>query len=138
MTRRGFVIFAHWATAFLLAVLLIEGPSASVWLTAGFAALSGLWFTIYALGRGPLGKPGPKLTGVLRPVHRLQHHILCFAMAAASVASITALEDNITGRAMAVLLLLGLLHGIIHLWRHTAFFDGALHTIMPKFLHGIL
>ena len=39
---------------------------------------------------------------------------------------------------MAVLLLLGLLQGIIHLWRHTAFFDGALHTIMPKFLHGIL
>jgi hypothetical protein len=138
MTRRRFVIFAHWATAFLLAFPLIEGLSASVWLTTGFAALSGLWFTSYALGRGPLGKPGPKLTGVLRPVHRFQLHILSFAMAAASVASITALEDNITGRAMAVLLLLGLLHGIIHLWRHTAFFDGALRTIMPKFLHGIL
>ena len=138
MTRRRFVIFAHSATAFLLAVLLIEGPSASVWLTSGFAALSGLWLTSYALGRGPLGKPGPKLTGVLRPVHHFQHHILCFAMAAASVASISALEDNITGRAMAVLLLLGLLHGIFHLWRHTALFDGALRAIMPKFLLGIL
>ena len=138
MTRRRFVIIAHWATAFLLAVLLIEGPSASVWLTSGFAALSGLWFTSYALGRGPLGKPGPRLTGVLRHVHRFQHHILYFAVAAASAASITVLEDNITGRAMAVLLLLGLLHGIFHLWLHTALFDGALRTIMPKFLHGIL
>lgn len=138
MTRRRFVIFAHWATAFLLAVLLIEGPSASVWLTSGFAALSGLWLTSYALGRGPLGKPGPKLTGVLRPVHRFQHHILSFAVAAASVASMTVLENNITGRAMAVLLLLGLFHGIFHLWRHTALFDGALRAIMPKFLHGIL
>jgi len=138
MTRRRFAIFAHWATAFLLAVLLIEGPSASVWLTTGFAALSGLWFTSYALGRGPLGKPGPKLTGVLRPVLPFQHHILYFAMAAASVASIAVLEDNITGRAMAVLLLLGLHHGIFHLWRHTALSDGVLRTIMPKFLHGIL
>lgn len=138
MTRRRFVIFAHWATAFLLAILLIAGPSASVWLTAGFAALSGVWFTSYSLGHGPLGKPGPKLTGALRPVHRFQHHVLYFTMAAASVASSTVLEDNITGRAMAVLLLLGLLYGIFPLWRHTALFDGALRTIKPKFLHGTL
>ena len=138
MTRRRLVIFAHWATAFLLAVLLIKGPSAPVWLIYGFAGLTGLWFASYVLGKGPLGKPGPKLIGVLRPIHRLQHHALYIAMAAAAVASVTVLAESTTGRALTVLLFPGLLHGMFHLWRHTALYDGALRTILPKFMHGVL
>lgn len=138
MTRRRFVIFAHWMTAFLLAVLLIKGPSAPTWLTLAFSGLSGLWFASYVSCRGPLAKPGPKLVGITRPVHRLQHHALYFAMAAAAVASLTVLEDEVTGRALTVLLFLGLLHGLFHLWRHTALFDGALRLILPKFMHGVL
>lgn len=138
MTRRRFVIFAHWTTAFLLAVLLIKGPGASPWLTSAFAVLCGLWFASYLVGRGPLGRPGPKLVSALRSIHRIQHHALYFAIAAAALASVTVLEASITGRALTVLLFLGLLHGVFHLWRHTALFDGALRTILPKFLHGIL
>ena len=138
MTRRRFVIFAHWMTAFLLAVLLIEGPAAPVWLTSAFAGLTGLWFASYLAARGPLGQPGPKLVGVLRPNHRVQHHALYLFLAAAGAASVTVLEGQVTGRALTVLLFLGLLHGLFHLWRHTALFDGALRVILPKFMHGVL
>ena len=138
MIRRRFIIFAHWMAAFLLAVLLIKGPSAPTWLTLAFSGLSGLWFASYVFGRGPLAKPGPKLVGITRPIHRLQHHALYFGMAAAAVASLSVLEDEVTGRALTVLLFLGLLHGLFHLWRHTALFDGALRLILPKFMHGVL
>ncbi|MBT8458390.1 MAG: hypothetical protein HKP37_00770 [Boseongicola sp.] len=138
MTRRRFVIFAHWVTAFLLAVLLIEGPSAAPWLTYAFAGLTGLWFVSYVVGRGPLGTPGPRLVGALRTIHRLQHHALYVVMAIAALASVTVLEASSTGRALTVLLFLGLLHGTFHLWRHTALFDGALRMILPRFMHGIL
>lgn len=138
MTRRRLVIFAHWMTAFLLAVLLIEGPAAPVWLTSVFAGLTGLWFASYLAALGPLGKPGPKLVGVLRPIHRVQHHALYLCVAAAGIASVTVIESQVTGRALTVLLFLGLLHGLFHLWRHTALFDGALRVILPKFMHGVL
>jgi len=138
MTRRRFVIFAHWSTAFLLAVLLVKGPTATIWLTSAFAGLTFVWFASYVFARGPLGKPGPKLVGVLKPIHRAQHHALYLLIAAAGVASVTVFEYHSTGRALTVLLFLGLLHGLFHMWRHTALFDGALRTILPKFMHGIL
>ena len=58
--------------------------------------------------------------------------------AAAGIASVTVIESQVTGRALTVLLFLGLLHGLFHLWRHTALFDGALRVILPKFMHGVL
>ncbi len=138
MTRRRLVIFAHWSTAFLLAVLLIEGPSAATWLVSAFALITAVWFASYLVGRGPLGKPGPKLSGNLKRLHRVQHHALYLAMAAAAYFSIAALASEATGRALKVLLFLGLLHGMFHVWRHTALFDGALRTITPRFVHKVL
>jgi len=138
MTRRRLVIFAHWSTAFLLAVLLIEGPSAATWLVLAFAIITAVWFSSYLLGRGPLGKPGPKLSASLKALHRVQHHALYFAMASAAYFSVTALASETTGRALKALLFLGLLHGMFHVWRHTALFDGALRTITPRFAHKVL
>ena len=136
--RRSFVIFAHWSTAFLLAVLLIEGPTAPPAVVHLFAGISALWAASYLIFRGPLGTPGPSLTGALRGVHRAQHHALYLAMAAAAYFSLTALESETTGRALKVLLFLGLMHGAFHLWRHTALFDGALRTITPRVVHRVL
>lgn len=138
MTRRRLVILAHWSTAFLLAVLLIEGPDAPAWLIRLFAGMAMVWVASYLLGRGPLGTPGPKLTGWLRPVHLLQHHALYLALAVLSFFVLTDLEATATGRALKVLLFLGLLHGAFHLWRHTALFDGALRTITPRVIHKVL
>jgi cytochrome b561 len=138
MTRRRLVIAAHWSVAFLLAVLLVEGPSAAPWLVWLFSGLGVLWVTSYALGRGPLAEPGPKLEGWLRPLHRFQHHALYLALAALTFFVITDLEASATGRAMKVLLFLGLLHGLFHLWRHTALLDGALRRITPRFVHKVL
>lgn len=104
MNRRRIVIFAHWMAVFFLAVLIIEGPSTPKWLTLVFAGLTGLWFAGYVLVRGPLTRPGPKLIGVTRPIHRLQRHAAYFPMATAAVASARVLEQEITGRALTVLL----------------------------------
>ena len=138
MTRRQLVILAHWSTAFLMAVLLIEGPGTAEWLIWLFAGIALVWVASYALGRGPMGTPGPKLTGWLRPVHRLQHHALYLALATLTFFVLTDLAATATGRALKVLLFLGLLHGAFHLWRHTALFDGALRTITPRVLHKVL
>ncbi|MXQ06468.1 hypothetical protein GQ651_01270 [Alphaproteobacteria bacterium GH1-50] len=138
MTRRRLVIFCHWSTAFLLAVLLIEGRGASSGLIWAFSALCLVWAASYAIGRGPLGRPGPKLTGWLRPAHRIQHHLLYLAMTAAAVLVVWQLDATATGRALKVLLFAGLLHGAFHLWRHTSLFDGALRTITPRAFHHLL
>lgn len=138
MTRRRLVIFCHWATFFLLAVLLIKGSASAPALVWSFVVLSLVWFASYAISRGPLNRPGPKLTGVLRPIHRLQHHLLYITMVVASGLVIWQLEATATGRALKVLLFVGLGHGAFHLWRHTALFDGALRRITPRALHGLL
>jgi cytochrome b561 len=138
MTRRRLVIAAHWSTAFLLAVLLIEGPGAATWLVWLFAGIALVWVASYILGRGPMTRPGPKLEGWLRPIHRAQHHALYIALAALTFFVLTDLQSTATGRALKVLLFLGLLHGAFHLWRHTALFDGALRAITPSALHRLL
>ena len=138
MTRRRFIIIAHWMTAFLLAILLIKGPFAPTWLTLAFSGLSGLWFASSVVRRGPLVRRGPKLAGITRPIHRLQYLAFYFAMAAAAFTALTVLEHEITGRAFTVLLFLGLLHCLFHLWRNTALFDGALRLILPNFMHVVL
>ena len=138
MTRRRLVILLHWLTAFLLAVLLIEGPGAELWVVWLFAGGGLIWFASYLIWRGPMGRPGPKLTGWTRPAHRAQHHLLYLAVAGISLLSLTTLEAEATGRTLKVLLFLGLLHGAFHLWRHTALFDGALRTITPSAVHRFL
>ena len=138
MTRRRLVIFCHWASFFLLAVLLIKGPAAAPLLIWSFVGVSLVWVASYVLGRGPLNGPGPKLTGSLRPIHRAQHHALYVALVVALALVIWQLDATATGRALKVLLFAGLLHGLFHLWRHTALFDGALRRITPRALHGLL
>ena len=138
MTRRRLVIFCHWITFFMLAVLLIKGREAGSGLIWGFVGLGLVWVASYVVRLGPLGKPGPKLTGWLRPIHRAQHHALYIAIAVASALVVWQLDATATGRALKVLLFAGLLHGAFHLWRHTALFDGALRTITPRALHRLL
>lgn len=138
MTRRRLVILCHWISFFLLAVLLIKGREAAPLLVWSFVAASLIWVASYVVGRGPLNGPGPKLTGALRPIHRIQHHLLYIAMVIASALVIWQLDATATGRALKVLLFAGLLHGAFHLWRHTALFDGALRRITPRALHGLL
>ncbi len=138
MTRCQFVIVAHLVTAILLVVLLIKGPEALFWSTLGFSGLTGIRIESYVLDRGPLGKPGPKLMWALRPVHRFRHRLLYIAVASAAAASVTVIDATVTGHALTVLFFLGLLHGIFYFWPHTAQFDDASRSVLPKAMHGLL
>lgn len=133
MTRRHFVTFAHWATTFLLADFLMKGPDVSLRKMAGIAGLTGIWFANYAIERGLLEKPDPKLVGVLRLNYRLQYHALYSARAAGALASVTVLEASAKGHVLIVLLYFGFLHGVFHLWRDTAVFDCRSQSIPLNF-----
>ncbi len=128
----------HWASLALVILALAQGLSPA--LRWGFAGVAGLWLAGFALW-GNLARPGPALTGLARRSFGLMHLALVAALALCALAALLAPDGPLDGTArLAFLGLLGagLLHGIFHLWRHTALGDGALRNITPRFLHGIL
>ncbi|MEL7099598.1 MAG: hypothetical protein AAGM84_12285 [Pseudomonadota bacterium] len=136
MTRRRATILLHWLT-FTLLILLIAGGGA--WLAWAFVACA-LAFSLLALSFGLMSGPGPKLTGAVRAAHPWMHRAMYIG--AAGVAALTARAlwtgTPMPDRALMILLAAASLHGIFHLWRHTALGDGALRRITPRALHGLL
>ena len=136
--RRTATITLHWLSLVLLVLLLSAGPTPVL---AWAFGLVGLGFCALALFHGLLNGPGPKLTGALRAAHpwlsRAMYLFLGGVAAAtlwdASVSPLPGLSDW-----HFYLISAASLHGIFHLWRHTALGDGALRRITPKALHGLL
>ncbi len=137
MTRRALTVLMHWSVVFLLLAMLKGGTSAPS-VRWAFVLAGGLWAGI-ALGRGVLGRPGPKLAGVALAAY-LPMHLGLYALLGVAVALNAAELAGmiLPGRAWIALLLLlgaGALHGIYHMWRHTALNDGALRLMTPRIWH---
>ena len=139
-TRRALTITLHWASFVLLILLIAGGP---VPVLAWAFALSGLAMTSLAVLSGLMNGPGPKLEGALRRAHPWLSRAMYAGLAlAAGVTAWTLLGGTWAGPALPdlyfYLLSAASLHGIFHLWRHTALGDGALRRILPSSLHNIL
>ncbi|UWQ17269.1 hypothetical protein [Jannaschia sp. M317] len=128
---RPVVMAAHWAVPIVIVGTLAR-PSPG-W--TGALALCTL-ILLLALAAGGLTRPGPSLTGALRPLHRYGHIALLTLLTAATLAYLTGLP--FARPLLLVTFMLGLLHGIFHLWRHTVLGDGALRNILPRAVHSVL
>lgn len=122
---------------FVIASLVFGNVPVVTW---GLVGLMGLWGVGFGLF-GLLARPGPALTGVLRTYFVPMHLVMMGLPGILAIALVNADPGPLTDgpRAVAIATLgLGLLHGIFHLWRHTALGDGALRNMTPRILHGLL
>lgn len=137
MTRRALTVLLHWSVVFLLLAML-KGGTAAPTVRWSFVLAGGLLAGM-ALAGGMLGRPGPKLTGLALAVYTPMHLGLYALLAVAVALNAAELAGLILpGRAWTALLLLlgaGALHGIYHMWRHTALNDGALRRMTPRIWH---
>ena len=142
MTRRRLTIALHWLALLLLRLMMSDGERFPVLTWAFVAATAGL--AALGLARGLMTRPGPKLQGLARAVHPWQSRAMYVASAACAViVAAEALGRPLPGPVDGSLAQMGLfccgaLHGIYHLWRHTALGDGALRIITPRALHRYL
>ncbi|MEX0340198.1 MAG: hypothetical protein AB3N11_14300 [Arenibacterium sp.] len=137
--RRRATILLHWTSWFSLLLLLGLGPIP--WLAWVFG-LSGLAMTGLAVARGLMSGPGPKLEGTLRTAHPWMHRVMYAALAFTAALTLSGqLELSTLGLPLKsvwfALVGAGSLHGIFHLWRHTALGDGAFRRMTPRALHGV-
>ncbi|MFU1684107.1 cytochrome b [Phaeobacter piscinae] len=122
------------------------------------------WTAIY-LRKGPAGRAGPKLPGWAKRFHGLNHRVLQiglpvmvatgalagllapFAIHAFGVVpinpgvgsrSLHELAEEVHEIAFDTLLIVIVLHGVFHLWRHFLLKDNALRIMVPKLLHKYL
>lgn len=129
-----------------------------------FVTLALIWTGLY-LRRGLLSRPGPKLPGWARPLHRAMHHMLVwglflvafggfllgltssFQMKAGGVLPIAPPLDMPAANAAVgwlhtyqfyALAGLALFHSGFHIWRHIRLRDNALRIMAPKALHRFL
>lgn len=138
--RRTATITLHWLSLVLLVLLMAGGPLPALAIAFG---VSGLCMCALALVGGLMNGPGPKLEGALRRAHPWLSRAMYLALGC--TAGLTLWVQF--GGAWAgpplrdlyfYLLSASVLHGIFHLWRHTALGDGALRRITPKSMHGML
>ena len=143
MVRRASITWIlHWTAALSLLFLLsvddrIHGALGWVFVVSG-GAMVVLW-----LVKGVQNGPGPALTGPLRAAHpwlsRAMYMLLGWAALWLGLSSLGVAMPGPQPRTL--LLALGaaaMAHGIFHLWRHTALFDGALRRMTPRPLHKYL
>lgn len=138
--RRTATIVLHWLTLVLLLLLIAGGPVPAL---AWAFGLAGLAQCAMALVGGLMNGPGPKLEGVLRRAHPWMSRAMYLALGLVAGATIGAqLGYDIPGPTLPemyfYLMSASALHGIFHLWRHTALGDGALRRITPASMHGML
>lgn len=136
MTRRRATILLHWLT-FVLLILLVAGGGAPI---AWAFALCGIAFAALALPFGLMNDPGPKLDGALRMAHPWMSWFMYVLTTATAGVTLYVLLGGTADLPLwhMILLASASLHGIFHLWRHTALGDGALRRITPRALHGLL
>ncbi|MEX0280626.1 MAG: hypothetical protein AB3N13_05475 [Arenibacterium sp.] len=137
--RRRATILLHWTS--WISVLFLLGLGPVPWL-AWLFGVSGLAMTALAVVSGLMSGPGHKLQGALRTVHPWMHRAMYAGLAlAASLTLMGQMGFGTLGLTLETLWFTligaGMLHGIFHLWRHTALGDGALRRMTPKTLHGI-
>lgn len=141
MTRRRATILLHWSVLTLLMLVLAAGLK-NIVLNALFG-IAGLVMVALAAVFGLMNGPGPKLTGVLRTAHPWLSRGMYALLAWASISTLTlavgtALPGPSARDLMVALFAASALHGIFHLWRHTALGDGVLRRMTPKSMHGML
>jgi len=128
----------HWSAAALIVLVLLTGLTDAIrWALIVVALLWGLGYAVF----GHLARPGPALTGIARSGFNAMHVVVLLGLEMAAVAAFFAENGPLDGTVRVIFLValgLGLLHGIFHLWRHTALLDGALRNMTPRLLHGIL
>jgi hypothetical protein len=104
--------------------------------------IAGLAMCALALAFGLMSGPGPKLEGGLRAAHPWMHRAMYAGLGLAALAT---LSDQMGLGTFGLrlqslwfaLIGAGMLHGIFHLWRHTALGDGAFRRMTPRALHGL-
>lgn len=139
-TRRQLVVLLHWSVLMLVLVMIKGGTSNEIvrWV---FVAMGGVWVAM-SLARGMLGRPGPKLQGAARAMHRPMHMGLYALLGGAVVLNAVELLGLVTPgmawNSLLVLLTAGTFHGFFHFWRHTALYDGAFRVMTPRALHKYL
>lgn len=136
--RRTATITLHWLSMLLLVLLVAGGPVPAL---AWAFGLTGLALCAIAAARGLMNGPGPKLTGALRTAHPWLSRAMYLALgltAAATLWHVVIQPLPGLGQYHFYLLSAASLHGIFHLWRHTALGDGALRRITPTALHSML
>ena len=138
--KRAVIILCHWATV-IMVLLLTKGGATAEAIQWAFALVALGWSGI-ALTTGLAARPGPKLQGVFRSAFPWMHRGMYLVMAATAILTIGALQgwaDMATARrAILILFVAGIFHGIFHMWRHTALNDGALRMMTPKIWHKYL
>ncbi len=138
--RRRATILLHWSAFVLLVLLMAGGPTPVIaW---AFITVAALKCTL-ALTLGLMNRPGPKLEGPARTLHPWQSRAMYALLAFTAFATWRHLTGTpLPGPTLAelyfYLFATGWLHGIFHLWRHTALRDGALRRITPRAMHGML
>lgn len=174
-TKRTAVKILHWAILPLFIWFLIVQPKdirpfgAAAFqfhsiLGLIFVLLTLMWFAIY-LRKGLLSRPGPKLTGWARHIHRPLHLTLIWGL------FLVALTGFLLGLTSSILLKAGgvlpiapplglpewneivgfvhyvefyalgvvaLFHAVFHIWRHVKLRDNALRIMAPKRFHRYL
>ena len=138
MTGRRIVITLHWLSFLFVYLIWSTTPDWPLWLVQPFIAVAFAFFALYLVRRRPYFRPGPKLEGWTRPVHRLQHHLMYFSLVALALVFLTNQPERVTYVAVQLVFFGGLMHGCFHAWRHTALYDGALRNITPHFFHKVL
>lgn len=126
---RPAIMVLHWSVPVVI-VGTLAWPAPGWRIALAVAAF--LWVAS-AMAAG-LNRAGPALTGLLRPLHFWSHVGLLAGLSAAAL--LTAFDRPLARPFLFVTLVLGLLHGIFHLWRHTVLGDGALRHMLPRALHG--
>ncbi|WP_299964212.1 hypothetical protein [uncultured Roseobacter sp.] len=141
MTRRRATILLHWSVLTLLVLTLAAGRQSAL-LNALFTA-SGLAMVSIGAVAGLLNGPGPRLEGALRRAHPWLSRAMYALLGLTALSTLALLMGlSLPGPGnrdlMVTLLAAAALHGIFHLWRHTALGDGALRRMTPRALHGML
>ena len=140
MTQRRMTILLHWSILMLI-LMMVKGGTSAPALRWAFVIGGTIWIGM-AIVKGMMCKPGPKLTGTMRAVYPWMHRglyvVLAVTVSLNALALLEVLPHDTGWTALLVLLAAGTLHGLFHFWRHNVLFDGALRTMMPRFMHKIL
>lgn len=128
----------HWSALTLIVLTLAIGLTPFLrWAIIGVAVVWSIGFGAFGL----MAKPGPALTGALRSYFQPAHLFMLGLFDICAIVALNADVGTLAGMNRTVFLAmlgLALLHGIFHLWRHTALGDGALRNMMPRAFHGLL
>ena len=135
---RSLVKVLHWVTLVLVIAVMAAGNTPlTKW---GLLVTMTVWVAGF-VAYGILARPGPALSGVFKTAFVPAHWGMMILPALLTIALLRAdpgpVTDSTRSLALATIAA-GSLHGVFHLWRHTALRDGALRNMTPKFMHGML